>query len=140
MLHGLSALPLLKKLCKLCLTFSKSLTNEDMSVLKDCPWLMSLDLMYSSGIENIQFLSSFSKLEVLNLCSTKVSSLSPLVGCISLRDIDLRDTGVSDLSPLQNSTCLRKIKLKRVPLEEEAEWLRKLFSGGERLASLVRTR
>ena len=137
-LHDLSPLCALTKLSALDLSFSECLTNEDLSVLKDCPRLVSLNLMYVSGLEDVRFLSSFTQLEVLDIQATKVKSLSPLVNCISLKQIDLRGTGVSDLSPLTRCTGLVKIKFKKWPQQEEAEWQGRKMSGGQRLASLVR--
>jgi internalin A len=62
-------------------------------------------------ISNIEFLSSCSALEYLNLFHTAIHDLGPLSSCSMLEDLCLSETRVSDLRPLSSCLALKRLNL-----------------------------
>jgi len=83
---------------------------DDISVVRNCTKLVSLDIRYFKG-EELGPLSGLSALSNLNLGSTPVSDLDPLSGLSALSSLSFGNTQVSDLGPLSGLSALSSLSL-----------------------------
>lgn len=86
------------------------LTDEDIQQLSEFKNLMVLDLS-SNKISDLTPLSQLTNLSVLNLTHNKIEDISPLSNLTNLTILWASDNQISDISPLNNLTVISNLVL-----------------------------
>jgi Leucine-rich repeat (LRR) protein len=76
------------------------------------PFVLSLNLPFSTMLNDLTPLAGMTALQSLNLLGTSVSDLTPLAGMTALQSLVLQGTSVSDLTPLAGMTALQSLVLQ----------------------------
>ena len=91
----------------------KAVITHAVRVQQSGLWTMStLSFSCSRTIKNFKFLSTFTKLESLNLGGTNISNVAPLAGLVDLKILIVRYTGVANIALLS-----RLVKLEALDLD-----------------------
>jgi internalin A len=102
---NLQALLPLTRLRKLDLSFTEGVTN--LNFLKNSVGLEQLTASNSKNLADIGGLEGARNLQVLGIRKTQVTSLEPIRGNENLRSLDISETRIGDSSPLASAKSLR---------------------------------
>lgn len=111
---------------------------SDISPIKDLTNLTSLLLSNNNKISNINLISNFTKLRILDIeelqlddismlknltnlqtlsfAKNKITDISPLKNLTKLSDLNISNNKISDITPLQNLTKLQTLKISKNPI------------------------
>jgi len=100
------------------------LTDEDLTFLEVMTQLIDLDLTANWELTSIAYLAGLTKIEVLNLTSTKVTNLSALYGKKYLAKLVMINMGAKranmiNFSALQESEQLRLLDVRENGLRDD---------------------